>query len=154
MLKTILTKKNILLKSLKITKEQRLVRKWKKEHQKISEYSHKALASYNRGDIKELQRYILILRDLTIKHLMEEDIEFYRQKRENSNNEILMNGIDNFIETFKEIKKTWRDFICKYAKEEALYDKDFHDKFEELIHILEDRIRFEEETLYRYLSNM
>jgi len=142
------------IKTLFGSKEKRLVKKWKKEHQQISEYSHQALASYVRGDIKTLQKYLLILRDLTINHLMEEDIEFYRLKRERSDDESLIDGIDNFIETFREIKKAWRDFICDYSKEGAIYDENFHKKFEELVYILEDRIRYEENTLYKHLNNM
>ncbi len=96
--------------------------------------------------LKELNKIVQI-------HIMAEDMEFFRlQKDKKRLTPAIEHQIATFKETFKETKDTLRDFLLRYTKPDAELNDDFLKNFIDLAEILEERISFEEESLYRVLA--
>ena len=135
------------------SKNQKLVKKWQKEHEDIVVLAHKIIAAYSKNDHKTAKKELQALNNLAVDHLMNEDIEFYRllkdQKRLNGDTEVM---VKDFTQTFKGTKMVLMNFLTKYSKPDTILDEKFFNTFNELVNILGERIAFEEENLYKQLD--
>ncbi len=135
------------------SKNQQLVKKWQKEHEKIVELAHKVIAEYTKNNYKATKKALKNLNELAVDHIMNEDIEFYKlmrdDKRIDKDTERLVN---DFTRTFKQTKLTLMSFLSNSSKPDTELDSSFFETFTELVDILGQRIDFEEQNLYSKLS--
>jgi len=138
--------------SLFLSKNQKLVRTWRKEHQEVVFLANRVISEYTQHKPSRAKKYLIKLNHLAVNHLMSEDIEFYRllkdKKRMTIQNKIL---VDEFTSTFKGTKLKVMHFLAKYSKEDVLLDENFFSNFKELVSLLVHRMEFEESNLYRLL---
>ena len=141
-----------MISTLFLSKNQKLVKKWKKEHEQIVVLATNVIGEYSKNNKIEAKKYLKKLNHLAVDHLMNEDIEFYRllkdQKRLTPKNEI---EVKKFTKTFKGTKMTLMGFLSKYTREEAILDDTFFTAFNGLVEVLVERIEFEESNLYSLL---
>ena len=139
--------------SLFLSKNQKLVKKWKKEHEKIVLLTHEVIAQYSKNNHKKAKKKLVSLNNLVIDHVTNENIEFYKllkdKKKFSLKNE---KAIDEFTETFKDTKSTLMQFLTKNTRDSAVLDDDFFATLNELAEILVERIEFEEKNLYHLLD--
>ncbi len=136
-----------------LSKNQRVVRKWKKEHEKIVLLAHKVIAEYSKNNHKKAKKNLILLNNLAIDHIIDEDLKFY--KLLNGEQRILPNrraAIEDFINTFKDIKPELMSFLTKYTRKDMILDDEFFQKFNELAEVLIDRIKYEEKNIYSILD--
>jgi len=135
------------------SKNQKLVKKWQKEHVKIVELAHKVIGEYSKNNHKGAKKALKELNGLAVDHIMNEDIEFYKLMRDeariDSKTEVL---VDDFIQSFKQTKLTLMSFLSNYSKPEVPLDDDFFTTFNQLVEVLGERIEFEEKNLYSKLK--
>ncbi len=135
------------------SKNQKLVKKWHKEHEDIVVLAHKVIAAYSKNNHDDAKKELKALNILAVDHLMNEDIEFYRllkdQKRLTGDTEVM---VKEFTQTFKGTKIVLMNFLTKYSKPDTILDEKFFNTFNELVGILGERIAFEEENLYKQLD--
>jgi hypothetical protein len=136
------------------SKNQKLVKKWKKEHEKIVVLAHNVIGAYSKNDHKKAKKELKALNEIAVDHVMNEDIEFYKllkdQKRNDSDTERM---VRNFTQTFKGTKIALMNFLTKYSHPDTKLDSEFFDSFNELVGVLAKRIDFEEKNLYIKLSD-
>ncbi len=142
-------KKGIYMFGLFSSKNKKLVKKWKKEHEQIVVLAHKVIAAYSKHDQATAKKSLIALNELAVDHIMNEDLEFYRlskdHKRLNDKTEVL---VDDFIKTFKGTKTALMNFLTKYTRPDAELDEEFFKTFNEIVGVLGERINFEEKNLY------
>ncbi len=141
--------------SLFLSKNQRLVKRWKKEHEKIVILTHKVIAEYSKNNYKKAKKNLILLNHLAIDHIIDEDINFY--KFLNGTQEIpynKRNSIVDFIDTFKDTKVELMSFLTKYTRNETILDEEFFQQFNELTEIIIERIQYEERNLYALLDKL
>ncbi|MCD6432983.1 MAG: hypothetical protein J7L21_02985 [Sulfurimonas sp.] len=135
------------------SKNQKLVKQWSEDHEQIVVLAHKVIAGYSTHNLKVAKKELIKLNNLTVRHLMEEDIGLYRllkdDKRVDSETKKLA---DDFRRSFQGIKMVLMDFLTKYTDKEAILDEDFFKTFNELVGVLGERISFEEDNLYNKLN--
>ncbi len=140
--------------SLFLSKNQKLVKKWEKEHEQIVVLAHKVIAAYSKNDHDATKKELEALNVLAVDHLMDEDIQFYRllkdQKRVDDHTERL---VGEFTHTFRNTKNDLMRFLTHHTRPEAVLDDEFFDNFNAIVGVLADRITFEEENLYIKLNN-
>ena len=140
--------------SLFSSKNKKLVKKWKKEHEEIVVLAHKVIAAYSKNNQQAAKNELKALNELAVDHVMNEDIEFYRllkdKKRLDDTTEEL---VKDFTATFKDTKMTLMNFLTKYSKPEVELDEEFFTTFNAIVEVLAKRITFEEENLYVKLAN-
>lgn len=138
--------------SLFLSKNQKLVKKWEKEHEEIVVLATNIIGEYQKNNPEKAKEYLITLNNVAVNHLMNEDIEFYRllkdQKRLTRENETL---VHEFRTTFKGTKTTLMNFLSKYSKDGMVLDEYFFREFNKLVEVVLGRIKFEEENLYRLL---
>ncbi len=143
-----------LFSSLLSSKNQKLVKKWIKEHEKIVLLAHKVIAEYSKNNHNTAKKALNELNELAVDHIMNEDIEFYKllkdHKRSDTQTEQL---VDDFVKSFKGTKAALMSFLTKYSRPETPLDDEFFKTFNELVDILAERIEFEEKNLYKALSS-
>ena len=126
----------------------KLVIQWKKEHGEIAASAGKIIKAYETNEVNTLRKEIENLNDLTVRHLMAEDMEFYQfSMLEDSLSDEIKEQIEDFIETFEETKIALMDFLTKYTLHDAVYDQEFIDNFKTIVSVLSERIAYEEKTL-------
>ena len=131
------------------SKNQKLVKKWKHEHEEIVIFAHKIIAAYSLDDKVGVRKELIALRELAVEHLMREDIELFKLLRKDKNlGEEMENLIIEFTETFRDTKTTLLAFLREYTQESAELDDKFFDTFNEIVGVLSQRIDFEEKNLY------
>ena len=135
------------------SKNQKLVKKWQKEHERIVELAHKVIGEYSKNNHTAAKKAVKELNTLAVDHVMNEDIEFYKlmrdEKRIDSKTEVL---VDDVIKSFKQTKLALMSFLSKYSKDEIPLDEDFFKTFNEIVEVLAERIDFEEKNLYSKLK--
>lgn len=135
------------------SKNQKLVKRWKKEHEQLIVLANKVLGAYVKGDESEAKRQLKKFVDLAMEHLSDEDIELYKiLHNPEQRDEGMEKYIDQYYRTFKDTKSTLMRFLAKYVRPETPLDDEFFDTFEKIAQILRDRIDFEEHNLYFRLS--
>jgi len=142
-----------LLSSLFLSKNQRLVKKWTKEHEEIILLTHKVLAEYSKNNHKKAKKALVELNYLVIDHVTDENIEFYKLLRDK--NRVSMKNrqyTEEFVSTFKEMRLDLMRFLTHYTQKETLLDEEFFNTLNEIADVLQERINFEEENLYSLLS--
>jgi len=136
------------------SKEQKLVKKWKKEHEQIVALAHKVIAEYSKNNTDNAKKELKALNVLAIDHIMNEDIEFYRlQKDSKKIDEETERLMKEFAQTFKGTKVALMKFLTKYTKDDAVLDDEFFTTFNDIVAVLAERIDFEEKNLYADLSS-
>jgi len=142
-----------LLSSLFLSKNQKLVKKWTKEHEKIVLLIHNVLAEYSKNNHKNAKKELILLNHLVIDHVTEENIEFYKLLKDK--NWISMKNrkyTEEFVATFKDMRLDLMKFLTHYTKKKTPLDDKFFDSLNEISEILRERIDFEEENLYALLN--
>jgi len=142
-----------MLKSMFLSKNQKLIKSWEDEHKKIGVLAGKIIESYEKDDIQNTKRYMQELRDLTIGHLMQEDLAFYNLLKSSYNLDIeTIEHIKDFRDSFKGTKTALMNFISKYAVDNVPLDNNFIEAFKGLVGVVVQRIEYEETNLYPILS--
>ena len=139
--------------SLFLSKNQKLVKKWKKEHEKIVLLTHKVIAEYSKNNHKKAKKVLTSLNNLVIDHVTDENIEFY--KLLNDKDRLTHKNkkhTEEFINTFKDVKMTLMQFLTKYTRDETPLDDNFFTTLNKLTEVLIERIKFEESNLYSILD--
>ena len=139
--------------SLFLSKNQKLVKKWKKEHEKIVLLTHKVIAEYSKNNHKKAKKVLTSLNNLVIDHVTDENIEFY--KLLNDKDRLTHKNkkhTEEFINTFKDVKMTLMQFLTKYTRDETPLDDNFFTTLNKLTEVLVERIKFEESNLYSILD--
>ena len=143
-----------MLSGLFLSKNQKLVKKWTKEHEDIVVLAHKVIGEYSKNNHDNARNALKELNNLAVDHVMNEDIEFYKlmkdQKRVTTKSEAM---VREFTNTFKGTKMTLMNFLTKYTQDDIVLDEEFFNMFNNLVGILGERIEFEENNLYSLLYN-
>jgi len=131
------------------SKNQKLVKKWRKEHETIVVLAHKVIAAYSLNNHEQTRKELIKLNKVAVQHLMLEDIELYKILKSTKNaDEKVDKLIVEFKNTFRTTKLTLMDFLTKYTRKSCVYDDEFFKTFNQLVAVLSDRIDFEEKNLY------
>jgi len=139
--------------SLFSSKNQKLVKTWTKEHEQIVVLGHKVIAEYSKNNHDSAKKKLQELNNLTVDHIMTEDIEFYKLLKDNTRIDTKTEKlVHDFVTSFKSTKMALMNFLTKYSKPEAVLDEEFFNTFNKLLDVLAQRIDFEEENLYYKLG--
>ena len=140
--------------SLFSSKNQKLVKKWVKEHEQIVVLAHKVIAEYSLNNHTGAKKYLVQLNKIAVNHLMIEDIELYKLLREDKQtDEKTERLIVEFKESFRKVKIALMEFLTKYSKSEVVLDEEFFKSFNDIVGVLAQRIDFEEKNLYTVLDS-
>lgn len=135
------------------SKEQKLVKKWSKEHEQIVALATDVIEEYSKNSLNVAKKKLKELNKITTDHIMDEDLEFYRLEKDGTQiDDATIKLIHEFEETFKGTKVPLMQFLTKYTKDDAILDENFFHSFNELVAILGKRIEFEETNLYAELN--
>ena len=136
-----------------LSKNQKLVKKWKSEHEHIVKLATDVISSYTEGKHDKAKEALIELREVTIKHLMTEDIEFFKLLNDDQETDIeTKRFVNEFKETFYDTKSVLRHFLKDYTDSDAILDDKFLESFKGLVGVLSQRIDFEEKNLYSKLD--
>jgi|AAUQ01.1.fsa_nt_gi hypothetical protein len=138
--------------SLFDSKNKKLVKTWKRDHEKLVVFGKKVLAEYVKGDEVRAKKLLKKFVNLAMDHLTSEDTEFYRILKDPESDNITIQLIDDFEKSFKDTKVTLMKFLAKYVREENRLDEEFFDTFSKIMDLLSTRIDYEESNLYFRLS--
>ena len=142
-----------MLSNLFLTRNQKLVKRWKKEHERIVELAHKVIAEYVKNNQHAAKANLRALGNIAADHLASEDIEFYKLTKDTErNDEATKQEVAEFQNSFKDVKHALMKFLAKYGKDDTVLDEEFFDAFNDIIDILGERIEFEESKLYFRMS--
>ena len=142
-----------MLSLLFLSKNQKLVRKWKREHEEIVLLIHKVLGEYSKNNHKNSKKALISLNNLVVDHVTDENIEFYKLLKDKKHvSATNRNSIEEFVATFKDMRLDLMKFLTLYTKKETVLDEHFFDTLNEVSDILRGRIDFEEENLYALLD--
>ena len=134
-----------MLISFFLSKNQKLVNKWHKEHLKIVSLAEGIIECHHKNKLAALKKKLKQLRELTLNHLMDEDIQLYKlleSKRETDKE--IEELIVKFDDTFRGIKIALMNFLSKYNSSDSVLDDNFFKSFSEIVKVVVDRIDFEE----------
>jgi len=136
------------------SKNQKLVKQWKKEHKEMVALATKIVDSYTKGNHGGAKKSLKKLMGIASGHLMEEDYEInsLMKDRKRSNPEI-ESEVAKFKKSFVGTKKVIIDFLWEYSQPNTILDETFINKFNELVAALAQRIDFEENNLYVELES-
>ncbi len=138
--------------SIFLTKNQKLVNKWTKEHEQMILLANKLLAEHAKNNHKKAKKLLQKFTDITVDHVTDENIEFFKLLRDEDNLSIRSKkSTEEFVSTFKETQRSLIQFLSKYNKAHKVLDKEFLDTLTQIIDILHERIKYEEENLYELL---
>jgi len=142
-----------MIRKLFMSKNQKIVHHWEKEHHAIVVLATKVIETYNTNDHEKTRKHLKALNSLAVGHIMNEDIEFYKLLRDNSRKDNQTEQmIQEFTHSFKNTKLTLMNFLRKYTKDDAILDDEFFETFNKIVEILGKRIDFEEKNLYTKLK--
>ncbi len=138
-----------MIKRLFATKNQKLVRRWKKEHGNMVTLAHKIISAYKHHNYKAVRKELKRLNHVAMEHLMTEDLEFFELLQNSArvdNNTKKM--VDEFNLSFRDTKAVLRGFFATYTHSNAIYDEEFFTTFGAIVEALGNRIAYEEKNLY------
>lgn len=136
-----------------LSKNQKLVKQWKKEHQQIVKLAGKVINAYTDGKQDKAKKALQELRLVTLNHLMTEDIEFFKLLKDNKQTDkVTAKFLNEFKDSFYDTKAVLMHFLKDYTKDNAVLDDKFFDSFNGLVGVLAERIAFEEKNLYSRLD--
>ncbi|MEA1892413.1 MAG: hypothetical protein U9N33_06840 [Campylobacterota bacterium] len=137
-----------------LSKNQKLVKQWKKEHQQLVALAHKIIKAYEEGDDKATKKELLALKSLAMNHLMMEDIELYRLLKDKGQLDKDAQKLAlEFKNSFRGTKTALMEFLTASTRNDAVLDEKFFETFNAIVGILAERIAFEEENLYTNLAS-
>ena len=137
-----------------LSKNQKLVKQWKKEHEQIVKLATKVITAYTNGQKELAKKLLMELRTVTLNHLMTEDIEFFKLLKESKNvDKITESFLNEFKDSFYDTKSILRHFLKDYTDEDSVLDEKFFESFNGLVAVLAERIAFEEDNLYNRLDS-
>jgi predicted lactoylglutathione lyase len=135
------------------SKNKKLAIRWEKEHQEMVLLAHEVITHYTKNNMSDAKKSLKALNSLTVDHLMEEDIEFYKLLKDDKRlTPKTVDLVHEFTRTFKDTKLTLMKFLTTYSKDDAVLDEAFFNTFNTLVEVLANRINFEEENLYTLLK--
>ena len=135
------------------SKNKKMVKRWKREHEQLVVLGKKVLAEYVKNDEAKTRMALQSFTNLAMEHLNSEDIEFYRlMHAPGRKDQQTAQSIETFQRSFKDVKTTLMKFLAKYNRPENPLDEEFFDTFTQIMEILGNRIEFEESDLYFRLS--
>ena len=139
--------------SLFLTKNQKLVKKWTKEHEKIVLLTNRVIAEYSKNNHKKAKKSLVALNNLVVDHVTDENVEFFKLQRD-SNRLSAQNilHLNEFINTFADVKKDLMKFLTKYTRKETPLDDQFFETLTQIAEVLLERIEYEESKLYSTLN--
>jgi uncharacterized protein YdiU (UPF0061 family) len=139
--------------SLFLSKNQKLVKKWTKEHEKIVLLTHNVIAEYSKNNHKKAKKLLKSLNNLVIDHVTDENIKFYQLQKDRKKLSLKHEeAVEEFIETFKDTKSDLMNFLTRYSRDSVHLDETFFTTLNQLAEILIERIEFEEKNLYELLN--
>ncbi len=142
-----------MISTLFLSKNQKLVKKWKDEHLKMLELSQMVLGEYAKGNHEQAKKYLKLFNKMSIGHIASEDIEFFKIIRGSGTvSHRTEEMIEEFTSSFGETKESLMQFLGKYTPSDVALDKTFFETFSTLAKTLKERIRFEEANLYLHLT--
>ena len=140
-------------KFISSSSNEKIVIQWKKEHREIVASVNKIIKAYKVNELDVIRKEMENLNNLTLEHLMSEDVEFYKFLiLGDSLDKEIKELIEDFIETFEKTKPVLLDFLTKYILPEAIYDQEFFDNFKTIVGVLLERVTYEEKTFYKVLQ--
>lgn len=141
-----------MLSTLFLSKNQKLVKKWTKEHEQIVILATKVIGEYSKNNHDNAKSALKKLNTLAVNHVMNEDIEFYKllkdKKRLTPTNE---SYVKEFTKSFKGTKMALMNFLSQHSRDDVVLDDAFLANFNELVAVLGERIEYEEKNLYSIL---
>ena len=143
-----------MLSSLFLSKNQKLVKKWTKEHEKIVLLANQVLAEYSKNQHKKAKKILIELNHLVVDHVTDENVEFFKLQRDKhrlSTNNI--HYVEEFVDTFSNVRKDLMKFLTKYTRKATALDDEFFETLTAIADILVERINYEETKLYTILNN-
>ena len=139
--------------SLFESKEKKLVKRWKKEHENLVILGNKVIAEYVKNNQEKSKMYLKQFVDQAMDHLTSEDIEMFKLLRGSGlEDRKIEKMIEDFQRSFKDTKSTLMKFLAVYVKPETELDDQFFETFQKIMEILAKRIDYEESNLYFQLS--
>ncbi len=140
--------------SLFLSKNQKLVKNWKKEHKQIVKLATNVITAYSNNKMTTAKKELKALRLVALNHLMTEDIEFHKLLENKSTLETETKYfINEFKNSFYDTKSVLRHFLKDYSRDDAVLDDKFFEAFKGLVAVLAERIEFEEKNLYSKLDS-
>ena len=141
-----------MLSGLFLSKNQKLVKKWTKEHEQIVVLATKVIGEYSKNNHSNAKSALKKLNTLAVNHVMNEDIEFYKLLKDKKRMTTVNQGsVKEFTTSFKSTKVALMNFLSKHTREDAILDDAFLSSFTDLVGVLGERIEFEENNLYSIL---
>ncbi len=136
-----------------LSKNEKLVKKWHKEHEEIVELAHKIVAHYAKNDPYTAKDYLKKLDNVAVEHFMSEDIELFRLIHNDKNiDDETEKLVKDFVENFRKTKLSLMNFFAHYSKPDVPLDDDFFQEFNKIIETVGKRIEFEEKKVYSKLK--
>jgi len=136
------------------SKNKKLIKHWKKEHQQMAVLGHKVLAQYAKNNKKKAKKELKNLSDLAIGHLLSEDIHLYKILKDDVSLDPKTKKLANdFVQSFKCSKTQFIFFLSEYTKADIELDETFYQTFHELFDLFTRRIEYEERHLYKHLQS-
>jgi len=136
-----------------LSKNQKRVKKWQKEHRQILDLVHEVNSAYLDADTVKLKKALSRLERVTVAHLMDEDVALYHlmkdEKRIDKETEAM---VVEFIQSFKKTKQGLIAFLDHAVKGKLPLDDHFFATFKETMRVVLKRIDFEEKNLYEKLK--
>lgn len=135
------------------SKNKKLVNKWHDEHTEIVDLAHKVMAEYAKNNHEGAKKYLKKLNDLTVDHVMNEDIELFKLVHDNKDLDFNTERmVKEFVQSFKKTKLALMEFLSHYSKPEVPLDDAFFKQFNEIVEAVGERIQFEEKNVYSKLK--
>jgi iron-sulfur cluster repair protein YtfE (RIC family) len=135
------------------SKSQKRIKAWEKEHERMLDLAKKVETAFRSGELQKAKAALKKLESAALRHLMDEDVAFYRMSEEDREGE-MAEIITAFRKSFGSSKQALMGFLVAYAKDETPLDDAFIEKFREVAKILADRIAFEEGHFYPIMAKM
>ncbi|BAF73152.1 hypothetical protein [Sulfurovum sp. NBC37-1] len=135
------------------SKEHKLATKWEKEHVALVELAGKIIAAYASGDTALAKLEIKKMGKAASEHVMNEDLEFMKLEKKAKLDDKTKAKIQEFQKTFKKDKLALLSFLAKYGQDDSVLDGEFFDDFNTIIEVVSDRIKYEEENLYKLMKD-
>ena len=149
---------NFFKKKKSLAHNSKKVKKWHKEHEKLSGCAMDIVDAYEKKDLDQTRKHLLKLQDMAFGHLMDEDLTFFEllEKAEASDiqeNQEIIDAMKEFRRSFLDVKSALIHFLIKYTNPENELDEEFKQTLDAIIEALVNRIEFEENNLYVLINN-
>ena len=142
-----------MLSNFFLTKNQKLVKRWTKEHETIVFLTNQVIAEYSKNNHKKAKKRLIELNHMVVDHVTDENIKFYKLlKDEDRLSPQNREYTKEFIKTFADVRKDLMKFLTKYTRKTTQLDDEFFDTLTTIADVLVERIEYEESKLYSALN--